>query len=147
VTSPEPTEDARSIHRPGRVTGRAALRLHLMLAGGLTLCAGAFSIEVLRALGGNTLSWLYVFEWPFFACFGIYMWRNLLNGGDTDPTSSQDAAMATIPGVTATTPDAEQDEALAAWNRYLGEMRDAELTAQDQAAYASDPAEGPLERR
>ena len=52
---------------PGRRSGALHLRLHF---------------EVLRALGGNTLSWAYVFEWPIFAGFAIYMWWNLLHGHD-----------------------------------------------------------------
>ena len=27
-----------------------------------------------RALGGNTLSWAYTFEWPLFAVYAIYVW-------------------------------------------------------------------------
>lgn len=27
-----------------------------------------------RALGGNTLSWAYTFEWPVFAVFGVVFW-------------------------------------------------------------------------
>ncbi len=50
-----------------RLTGSEAVKLHLTLAGGLILCAGAFLFEVKRALGGNELSWAYVFEWPLFA--------------------------------------------------------------------------------
>ena len=30
--------------------------------------------QVSRALGGNSLSWAYVFEWPLFAAYAIYMW-------------------------------------------------------------------------
>jgi DNA-binding transcriptional regulator of glucitol operon len=31
------------------------------------------------ALGGNSLSWCYVIEWPFFALFAIYMWWRLIH--------------------------------------------------------------------
>ena len=30
--------------------------------------------QTLRALSGNTRSWAYVFEWPFFAIFIYYMY-------------------------------------------------------------------------
>ena len=30
-----------------------------------------------RALSGNSRSWLYVFEWPFFAIFLYYMYWKL----------------------------------------------------------------------
>ena len=32
-----------------------------------------------RALGGNTLSWAYTFEWPLFAGYAIYMWWQLIH--------------------------------------------------------------------
>ncbi|HEX7444740.1 MAG TPA: hypothetical protein VF320_12670, partial [Acidimicrobiales bacterium] len=59
---------------PARLTGSEAAKLHVTLAAGLALCAGAFWFEVRRALGGNELSWAYVFEWPLFAAFALYMW-------------------------------------------------------------------------
>jgi len=64
-----------------RLTGSQALKLHLTLAVGLALCIAGFYFELSRALGGNSLSWAYVFEWPAFAVFAIYMWWNLLHGG------------------------------------------------------------------
>ena len=72
------------------------------------------------------------------------MWWKLLNEWDSDLPSAKDEATASRGA--AAEPDEEEDEALRAWNRYLREMRDAELEAQDQAAYASDPAESPLKR-
>ena len=39
-------------------------RINLGLAVAELICVTAFIIEVKRALGGNTLSWAYVFEWP-----------------------------------------------------------------------------------
>ena len=62
-----------------RLTGSEAVKLHLTLVGGLILCIGAFVFEVRRALGGNELSWAYVFEWPLFAVFACYMWWSLLH--------------------------------------------------------------------
>jgi hypothetical protein len=64
-----------------RLTGSEALKLHLTLAGGLALCIAGFYFEIHRALGGNALSWAYVFEWPLFAAFAVYMWWNLLHRG------------------------------------------------------------------
>ena len=34
-------------------------------------------LELLRGLAGNSRSWLYVFEWPFFGLFIYYMYWNL----------------------------------------------------------------------
>ena len=36
---------------------------------------GFFELE--RAIKGNHRSWLYTFEWPFFALFIYYMWWKL----------------------------------------------------------------------
>ena len=127
----------------GRLHGGPAVRLHLTLAAGLALCIGAFVFEVGRALGGNSLSWAYVFEWPIFAVFAVYMWWNLLH--DTDggrsrrpSTAPVDAAGATGDRTTGTgaapaddgaAPDAGDPSAgaaadpdLAAWQAYLRTM-------------------------
>ena len=83
--------------------------------------------QVTRAIGGNSLSWAYVFEWPLFAGYLIYMWRKLSRereptggapsggaaetGGDVEPSAGQG-------------PDTgdEEDEELAAYNRYLAAL-------------------------
>ena len=53
---------------------RRALKLHVVILivvpAFLALCVW----QVNRALGGNSLSWAYVFEWPFFAAYAVYMW-------------------------------------------------------------------------
>ena len=46
------------------------------------ICASAFAIELTRAMSGNTLSWAYVFEWPFLGAYAIYMWHKLLRDDD-----------------------------------------------------------------
>ncbi len=96
---------------PVRLKGRDAFWLHFTLSVGLLVCCGAFAFELWRALGGHTFSWMYVFEWPLFAAFGIYMWWNLLQGNDRVPRPSRKATHnpAAVP------PDAE----LEAWNRYV----------------------------
>jgi len=38
--------------------------------------------QVQRALSGNSLSWAYAFEWPFFALYALYMWWKLLHDGE-----------------------------------------------------------------
>jgi multisubunit Na+/H+ antiporter MnhE subunit len=108
---------------PTRLRGSDAIRLHLTLAGGLALCIGAFIIELLRALGGHSFSWMYVFEWPLFAGFAIYMWWNLLQGNDRVPRSSS----------TKSSPQTVEApvEGLDEWNLYLQVM---------EAAEGDDPA-------
>jgi hypothetical protein len=118
VSSTEPERDLRSAGEPTRLKGSDALRLHVTLAGGLAICVGAFVIELLRALGGHSFSWMYVFEWPIFAGFALYMWWNLLQGNDRlHRTSSDQAAQPSRD-----TPD----EGLDAWNLYLQVMEAAE---------------------
>ena len=74
---PEPDDTAAT---GGRLTGSEAAKLHLTLVAAVSLCLAAFWFEVRRALGGNELSWAYVFEWPLFAVFAVYMWWTTLHG-------------------------------------------------------------------
>jgi hypothetical protein len=76
----EPPQNSSTLPEP-RLPRREALRLHLTLAVGLIMCVVAFWFELSRALGGNALSWAYVFEWPLLAAFAVYMWWQLLHPG------------------------------------------------------------------
>lgn len=78
----------------GRLRGAAAAKLHIGLLVGLAFCAVAFRFELSRALLGNSLSWAYVGEWPFFAGFGIYFWWFVLNGRERKPRKGQRATVA-----------------------------------------------------
>ncbi len=74
---------------------------------------------------GNTLSWVYTFEWPFFAGYAIYMWWKLLHEGSRGGASVHGV------GRRQTLREAsikDEEEKLAEYNRYL-----AELHASDQA--------------
>lgn len=42
-------------------------------------CLVAMWWQVHVALAGDPLGWLYSIEWPFFACFGTYVWWNLVH--------------------------------------------------------------------
>jgi hypothetical protein len=106
---PGPTE------RPSdRLRGAPAVKLHLTLALGLAVCTGAFIIE---------LSWCYVFEWPIFATFAVYMWWNLLHGRDRRPRAGGRTKPA--PAGAKPAPDGGADPDLEAWNRYLQELDEA----------------------
>ncbi len=70
------------------------------------ICVPAFIFELQRALGGNGLSWAYVFEWPLLGSYAIYMWRKLLQ---------DERGEITRPAVAFDTHDPELD----AWNAYL----------------------------
>jgi hypothetical protein len=52
-------------------------RINLGLVLAELICLPAFIFEILRALGGNTLSWAYVFEWPLLGGYAVYMWHKL----------------------------------------------------------------------
>jgi hypothetical protein len=95
--------------KPVRLTGRDAFWLHFTLVAGLIVCCGAFAFELWRALGGHTFSWMYVFEWPLFGGFAVYMWWNLLQGKDRVHQAAKPSTHAADP------PDPE----LEAWNRYV----------------------------
>ena len=106
--------------RPVRLTGKDAFWLHFTLTAGLIVCCGAFGFELWRALGGHTFSWMYVFEWPLFGTFAVYMWWNLLHGRDRRPradgrTKPDGAGAKPVAGG-----DADPD--LQAWNRYVRQL-------------------------
>lgn len=75
------SEEVPSTRAEKRLPRKEAWRLHVTLAAGLALCATAFWFELSRALGGNALSWAYVFEWPLLAVFAVYMWWQLSHPG------------------------------------------------------------------
>lgn len=91
--------------------------------------------QVNRALSGNTLSWAYVFEWPIFAGYAVFMWWKLIHeppadaGTGADGKGSEPAALphqasdqdVVPPGAGA---EAEEDEDLASYNRYLAALHD-----------------------
>lgn len=59
---------------------RASIRSLLFVIVIFLLCIAIGYFEFTRARAGNTRSWLYTFEWPFFGGFGIYIWWRLRNG-------------------------------------------------------------------
>lgn len=116
-----------------------ALKLHavilIVVPAFMALCVW----QIYRAVDGNSLSWAYVFEWPLFAGYAIYMWWRFVhekpevadaavseNGhGDSapqapPPPSAADAAQEAQ--------EAQEDAELAAYNDYL-----ARLAEQDRA--------------
>ena len=70
-----------------------------------------------RALSGNTLSWVYTFEWPFFAAYAIFMWWKLLH---EEPGSGRVTRRRRDPSPEQARAD---DEKLAEYNRYLEDLR------------------------
>jgi hypothetical protein len=95
-----------------RVRGAAAIKAHATLAVGLLLCAAAFWFEVGRALGGNALSWAYVFEWPLLGGFAVYMWWKVLHpDAEVRPSKKPKAGLAP-----------EYAGMLAAWEQHQSEL-------------------------
>jgi hypothetical protein len=96
-------------------------RIHLGLVLAEVICIPAFVIEILRALGGNTLSWAYVFEWPLFGGYAVYMWRQLLRQERGEVVGNKQRA-------TPVDQQAATDAAMARWNAYLSSAHAADGT-------------------
>lgn len=139
---------------PGRATAdvrrtwlsRRALLLHLTIIVVLPTFLGLFWWQVQRVRQGNTLSWAYVFEWPFFAGYAVYLWWKLVHdqpdpseaatpvvaqpepsvpataeAATPGPAAALGPAAATEPG-TASAAASEDDRELAEYNRYLAAL-------------------------
>jgi len=118
-----------------------ALRLHAVILVVVPAFMALCVWQLERALAGNTLSWAYVFEWPLFAGYAVYMWWRFVHevpeaapspmarteaadGSPTSPRPPEEAAPdAGTPVVAA------EDAELAAYNKYL-----AQLAEKDRAA-------------
>lgn len=106
---------------------RRAVFLHLTA---LVVVPGCFALgwwQLNRALSGNVLSWAYTFEWPFFACYGVYMWWRILHeqpvADAEEATENHEVAGA---GVVALEDGDEEDAELASYNRYLAQLHAAD---------------------
>jgi hypothetical protein len=123
-----------------------ALKLHavilVVVPGFMALCIW----QLYRAVHGNELSWAYVFEWPFFAAYAVYMWWRFVHEAPDAATVSADSDAAPASGTAHTAEEdaeegaaqgavqggedhADEDAELAAYNEYL-----AQLAARDKAA-------------
>ncbi len=109
---------------------RRALKLHavilIVVPAFLALCIW----QITRAIGGNSLSWAYVFEWPLFAVYAVYMWWRILHEKPEPLAATTENGHA--PASASSRPPAEaaaEDAELTAYNEYL-----ARLAKQDRAA-------------
>ena len=101
--------------------------MHLTLLVLVPTCAALCDWQVHRALSGNALSWAYVFEWPFFACYGTYVWWKLVHDQMSRMAPDGPTAAGEAPGpVEAVAEPGEKDRAedreMAEYNRYLAEL-------------------------
>ena len=110
----------------GRWTSPSALRLHAALLTGLALAGAATWLEWTRAHDGHAVAWVYTFEWPLFAVFGVHLWWRLLH--PVDRAARDEPAR---PPAAGTPPDEE----LLAWETYLARLHEI------------DPPGGPPVRR
>jgi hypothetical protein len=114
---------------------RRAVGLHLTAGVVVPACAALCTWQVHRALSGNSLSWAYVFEWPLFGGYAIYMWWRLIHEPLAPPATAPAPAEGTDradrespePATGSVAAPAEEDDELAAYNRYL-----ASLNAEDR---------------
>ena len=111
--------------------------MHVAIVLAVPAFVALFWWQVQRVREGNTLSWAYVFEWPFFTAYAIYMWWRLVHDqteaaldgagaatvdGETPGTARSGSGDALAATLAATPADTAQDEELAAYNRYLAEL-------------------------
>ncbi|MGA2294148.1 MAG: hypothetical protein ABSG24_02855 [Acidimicrobiales bacterium] len=102
------------VSAPRKVTGVDALKLHITLLAGLTLCVLAFWFELGRAERGNNLSWAYVFEWPLLGIFGVYMWWSFLHGNTSGVRRKKRSAKPAL--------DPQYSGMLTAWQEYQRDL-------------------------
>jgi len=109
-----------------RWLSRRALLLHLAVLLVAPACLAAFWWQLHRALDGNDLSWAYCFEWPIFSVLAVVGWWQLVHDDGAAP-----AARRRRDGATEAEPlsplvpqwrDDPEDQELAAYNRWLGEL-------------------------
>lgn len=109
-----------------------ALVVHVALGAWLTMCVLAAWWQVGRAIGGNSLSFLYAIEWPCFAVLGVFGWWQLLHVAkstvDEEATRREYEERMRVEAAVARAVDATQgseDPLLAAYNDHLAELASA----------------------
>ena len=112
---------------------RRALRLHAVILVVVPAFMALCVWQITRALGGNSLSWAYVFEWPIFAGYAVYMWWRFVHEAAEDTRSPAQPDEHGVPAQGETGAKAEvrpaqgsdeegQDVDLAAYNAYLAQL-------------------------
>jgi len=104
---------------------RRAIGLHVVIIIIVPTFAGLCDWQVRRALAGNQLSWAYVFEWPFFASYAVYMWWRFLHeiSPDTSGTPPHETSRIEPPPEAAAAPAEDPDaQDRIAYNEYLSEL-------------------------
>lgn len=101
--------------------------MHVALLAWLAMCATAAWWQVGRAIGGNSLSFMYAVEWPVFGVLGVLGWFAMLNMESV--TASKEAArreyeerMRAEARVAREAVQEEEDPALSAYNDHLASL-------------------------
>jgi hypothetical protein len=100
--------------------------LHVALIFWVALCASASYWQVGRALQGNSLSYLYSFEWPCFGVAGVLGWWAMINLEKVTEKQAlerkeyEDAMRAQA--LAARIVSEEEDPTLAAYNDHLAKL-------------------------
>lgn len=114
----------RGLWTPGWIARHV---LALVLTGG---CLAMGWWQITRAAGGNALSYGYMFQWPVFAGFVVFLWwREVQLARRRDSPAPAPTEPERLPGAPVTPgrpvrvavarPGAEDDPELAAYNDYL----------------------------
>ena len=101
---------------------RRAMKLHLVILVVVPAFMALCIWQIYRAVGGNSLSWAYVFEWPLFAGYAVYMWWRFVHE-DPEPASAAGATAGLPEQAPQEKARQEDDDAeLAAYNAYLAQL-------------------------
>ncbi len=107
---------------------RRARRITVAAAVAVPVCLAAGGFELSKALAGNTLSWVYAFEWPLIAAYGVYVRNKLVKDLRREAAPASPAASA-APVAADDAPPAEdaahpagRDTELLAWQQYLARL-------------------------
>jgi hypothetical protein len=101
-----------------------AIGLHVVLLVVVPTFLALCDWQVHRALAGNGLSWAYVFEWPFFAGYAVFVWWKLVHETLVPAEGSRLAEHAAADRADEPESPAalEADAELDAYNRYLAQL-------------------------
>ena len=103
-----------------------ALKLHAVILVVVPAFTALCVWQIYRAVHGNSLSWAYVFEWPLFAGYAIYMWwRFVHEKPDAESVTAEpgNGHAAPQPGTGPMSAQAAKEASdLAAYNDYLAQL-------------------------
>lgn len=111
-------------HRQGRsnLFEKDLIKFHVLLVVVVGSCLALGWWQLNRALSGNELSWLYTFEWPFFAGYACFIWYKIIQSRNQEKdlqlsisnSSSERSAQRFYDQI-----DDSDDPELAEYNKYL----------------------------